>query len=435
MARIGAMMALLVLGAALALPTAQALNVDEAVKIAVDKNLSLQRTSWDLDAKKRQADNAWGVLVPTTSVSAGLSRANNGVTVLGVTSDPVWNLSASAGLSLSIPASVFATLDTVKLNYRSGQLTYELARRSLEKNVRLGFASLLLEKENLKLAQENIQRREKSLTDTQTKYKAGLAPDLDVLSAQVSLETLKPNYQNLQASYENDLGQLKLLLGLPIDKPLELAGSLSTPVEKTLNLASVAGVQSVSPDVRQAELSVEAARLGLTGEQAAAWLPTASLSWNTAPAVALKSGSGWSDSTGALSLQLEYSLESVFPWTASQEKLAEAEESVRSSRNLREETQAKSALNRQNYVRQIEQAVQSLQTQALNVQLAQKTYDLSLVAYDQGAKDLLSLQNTEGDLNQARYDLLSQRYALISTVLNLEYELDVPFGTVFGGNP
>ena len=300
--------------------------------------------------------------------------------------------------------------------------------------MRLAFASLLLEKENLKLAQENIQRREKSLTDTQTKYKAGLAPDLDVLSAQVSLETLKPNYQKLQASYENDLGQLKLLLGLPIDKPLELAGSLSTAVENSLNLASVAGVQSVSPDVRQAELSVEAAQLSLTGEQAAAWFPTASLSWNTAPAVALKSGSSWSDSTGALSLQLGYSLDSMFPWTASKEKLTEAEESVRSSRNLREETEAKSALNRQNYVRQIEQAVQSLQTQALNVQLAQKTYDLSLVAYDQGAKDLLSLQNTEGDLNQARYDLLSQRYALISTVLNLEYELDVPFGTVFGGN-
>ena len=435
MARKGAIKALLVLGAALAVPTAlAALNVDEAVKIAVEKNLSLQRTSWDLDAKKRQADNAWGVLVPSTSVSAGLSRANNGVTVLGATSDPVWNLSTSAGLSLSIPASVFATLDTVKLSYRSGQLTYELARRNLEKNVRLAFASLLLEKENLKLAQENIQRREKSLTDTQTKYKAGLAPDLDVLSAQVSLETLKPNYQKLQASYENDLGQLKLLLGLPIDKPLELAGSLSTAVENSLNLASVAGVQSVSPDVRQAELSVEAAQLSLTGEQAAAWFPTASLSWNTAPAVALKSGSSWSDSTGELSLQLGYSLDSMFPWTASKEKLTEAEESVRSSRNLREETEAKSALNRQNYVRQIEQAVQSLQTQALNVQLAQKTYDLSLVAYDQGAKDLLSLQNTEGDLNQARYDLLSQRYALISTVLNLEYELDVPFGTVFGGN-
>jgi len=408
------------------------LTADDAVKTAVEKNLSLQRSSWDLDAKKRQADNAWGVFLPSTSLGAGLSRGNEATGALGAKAEPSWLYSQSAGLSLSISPSIWASLDTVKLNYRSGQLTYDLARKSLEKNVRLAYASLLLERENLKLAEENIQRKEKNLADTRVKARAGLAPDLDVLSAQVSVETLKPSYQKLQAAFQNDLGQLKVLLGLPLDQPLELVGSLETAVEKTLDLSKLEK-GTVSPSERQAALNLEATKLSLESQQASSWLPTATLGWTYSPGVTLKDGAAWADS-GSLTLRLSYSLDSFLPWTTSSEKLTQAQESVRNAESLQQETKTNSALTRQNDLRQIQQAVQSLETQALNVALAQRTYDLNLEAYQKGAKDLVSLQNSGGDLNQARYDLLAQRYSLISTVLNLEYELDVPFGTLFGGN-
>jgi outer membrane protein TolC len=163
------------------------------------------------------------------------------------------------------------------------------------------------------------------------------------------------------------------------------------------------------------------------------WVPTLSVGWTTAPGVQLKEGATWTDTSGALSLRLSYSLDSFIPWTPGREKVIEAEESVETSRNQLEETRNTSALKRENAFRLIRQAVQSLETQGLNVQLAQKTYDLSQDAYNRGTKDLLALQNSQGDLNQARYDLLSQRYTLISTVLDLEYELDVPFGTLLGG--
>ncbi len=429
----GGWVLLLVAGALAPLGAQSVLTVDGAVKTAVEKNLSLQRSSWDLDAKKRQSDNAWGVFLPSTSLGAGLSKSNESTNALGAKVDPPWVYSQSAGVSLTLAPSVWANLETVKLNYRSGQLTYDLARKSLEKNVRLAYAALLLEKENLKLAEENIQRKEKSLADTKLKFQSGLAPDLDVLSAQVSLETLKPSYQKLQASFQNDLGQLKVLLGLPLDQALVLEGSLETAVEKTLDLSKVR-TDTVSPSERQAALNIEATKYSLAAQQASSWLPTATLGWTYSPAISLQDGAKWADS-GALTLRLSYSLDSFIPWTTSKEKLTEAEESVRSAESQLQETRTNSALTRQNDLRQIQQAIQSLQTQALNVELAQKTYDLSLEAYKRGTKDLLSLQNTEGDLNQARYDLLAQRYSLISTVLNLEYELDVPFGTLFGGKP
>jgi outer membrane protein TolC len=113
--------------------------------------------------------------------------------------------------------------------------------------------------------------------------------------------------------------------------------------------------------------------------------------------------------------------------------VATAEDTVKTSRSELDETKTNSALTRENDVRLIKQAVESLATQRLNLALAQKTYDLTRDAYQRGTKDLLTLQNSEGDLNQAHYDLLSQRYSLISAVIDLEYELNLPFGTLWGG--
>jgi outer membrane protein TolC len=425
-----------VLGAVLAAPVGAqtVLSADDAVKTALEHNLSLQRTSWDLDAKRRQLDNAWGVFVPSTSLSTGVSRSNTATDLLGNAVTPSWASSMSASVSLSVNPSVFADLKTVALNYRSGQLTYTLAKRTLEKNVRQVYYNLLLEQENLKLAQANIALKQKSLDDTTTKYKNGLAPQLDVFSAQVALAQLKPQYDSFETTFLNDLGQLKVYLGLPLSQDIALQGSLDQAVESSIDLTPAQG-STESPDVQTARLQLEADRLSLQSTQEGAWFPTLTMSYSTVPTLSNPYGAGyaWADSQGALSLQLSYSLDSLLPWTTSREKLNQAEDAIRSANSVLDETKINSELTRTNAVRKIRQAVRSLETQTLNVELAQKTYDQSVDAYQKGTKDLLTLQGSEADLNQAKYDLLSQRYTLISTLLDLEYELDVPFGTLLGG--
>jgi outer membrane protein TolC len=413
---------------------AEPLTLDGAVKLALEKNLSLQRSAIDLLGKKRTSDNAWGLLVPSTSFSTGVARPNNAYGVTGASVDPTWSQTATAGVSLTLPASLFTNLAQAQLAYQSGSLTYDTARRSLEKNVRLAFGSLLLEEENLTLSEQNVARKQTAYNDTQTKYKSGLASDLDVLSAQVALETLKPSLQRLRATYLNDLGQFKVLLGIPTSQDVSLSGSLDEEIEKNLQIDAAQGTTE-SPSVRAAQLSLRSAELGLDSTRLSSWLPTTSLSWTTQPARSLTSGSKWTDSTGALSLTLSYSLDSFFWWTTKSTDVASAEDTVKTSRSELDETRTNSALTRENDVRLIKQAVESLATQRLNLALAQKTYDLTRDAYQRGTKDLLTLQNSEGDLNQAHFDLLSQRYTLISAVIDLEYELNLPFGTLWGGKP
>lgn len=423
-------------------------TVDEAVAAAVTNNLSLQRSAWDLEAKQRQSDKAWNVFLPSASVSGGLSRSNASTSSLtGATTDAFWSANGSLKFSLTLTGNVLVSLEAVALNYQSGLVSYELSKRALEKSVRLVFYSLLLEQENLKLTRDAIERSQKNFAKVQANYKAGLAPDFDVLSAQVAFESLKPQYQQLESSHLNNLGQLKVLLGIPLSDTFDLAGDLTSAFEKTVSVDT--DFSRVSPDVQRAQLAVDTTELTKRAQDLNSWIPALSLSWTTAPAnldlfrdwyngstpTRPKAKNEWQDG-GSLLLAASYSFDSLLPWSGAKENLLQAEDGIRKAQSQLQETKINSELTRQNLKRSIDQAVVSLSSLELNVQLAQKAYDLSQAAYNQGSKDLLAVQSAEGDLNSARYKVLAQRYTLLSNLLSLEYELNVPFGTLIKGvNP
>ena len=76
------------------------------------------------------------------------------------------------------------------------------------------------------------------------------------------------------------------------------------------------------------------------------------------------------------------------------------------------------------------QAQNQLESLKKNVDLAQKTYDMTLNAYNHGSKDLLTLQNSADSLLSAKINLMQQKYTLISAVLDLENTLGIPFGSL-----
>ena len=65
-----------------------------------------------------------------------------------------------------------------------------------------------------------------------------------------------------------------------------------------------------------------------------------------------------------------------------------------------------------------------------NIQIAQKAYDMALTSYNHGSSDLLTLQNASDSLLKSRLDRESHINKLISTVLDFEYTLGIPFGSL-----
>jgi outer membrane protein TolC len=74
--------------------------------------------------------------------------------------------------------------------------------------------------------------------------------------------------------------------------------------------------------------------------------------------------------------------------------------------------------------------LESLEATKLNVELAESTYEMIADAYRRGAADFQRLRGAGDSLEMAKNRLLQEQFNLISALLDLERELNIPFGTL-----
>ncbi|MCL2600234.1 MAG: TolC family protein, partial [Treponema sp.] len=67
------------------------------------------------------------------------------------------------------------------------------------------------------------------------------------------------------------------------------------------------------------------------------------------------------------------------------------------------------------------------------VALAERSFALTEQAYASGLVDLFQVQNAEMSLRQARVQLYEQQFNYLNGLLDLEYALGVPFGSLASG--
>jgi outer membrane protein len=107
-----------------------------------------------------------------------------------------------------------------------------------------------------------------------------------------------------------------------------------------------------------------------------------------------------------------------------------AGESIATLESQLAETRTGAEITARSLARKIEQSRVSVKALKLSVTLAERSYNLTEEAYRFGTKDVLNVQNASDSLQSARMQVLSETYTLISAVLDLEYVLGVPFGTL-----
>jgi outer membrane protein len=163
-------------------PSVKSLTIDDAVKTAIAQNITIKQNQITVDADKRLKDHSWNSISPSLSVGAGISKPND---TSSLTYD--WSAYTKASVSISFSPSLFTSIKKASLNYEQGLITYEQASRSVELSVRSAFYGLLYEQENLALQERNLATAKQQYETNQSKYNAGRIPQLDVLTAQVTL--------------------------------------------------------------------------------------------------------------------------------------------------------------------------------------------------------------------------------------------------------
>ncbi len=425
------------------------LTVEDAVLYALGNSSTLKNASIDLGIKQRAKDVNWNVFVPTVTLGGGFSRSTEVTDTAGAIlsqipgfsyqpKDPAeadhWSVAASVSVSLNFSLALIDGLKLARMNYEAGLITWEQVKKQTERDVQRMFYSILLMQENLKLMQENLETAQQRAVQAQANFRNGLVPELTVLQAQVTYENMKPSILELEQNVQQQIQMFGFLLGFPYGTDIVLSGQID-PVFVELDADELVGrylgtrldIVSLQRNIRLMETQLSASKLQT-------YTPALSLGYTYAPVLTSpineswfgKASGGrdrWTD-TGKFSITLAFNVTNVLPFSSAVQAIKDTEANiVKMKLNLVTLVQ-NSEMEIQTLVDKLNKSKTSIDASQLNIDLAQRAYDLTVVAFRNGTKELLDVRDAETQLNQAKLALMQEKFNYVSGLLDLEYALN-----------
>lgn len=145
-----------------------------------------------------------------------------------------YNISVSQPLYTS--GKVRTALQLASLEAEGVGVDRDRAEQDIRLQVVRAFYTLLLSQGRLKVAQESVREREKSLEIVRVRFAGGVATEVDVLRSQVSLANAQPELIRAESGVRQARTVLNNLLVRPLNFPTEAMGELAFKPEPPLSL-------------------------------------------------------------------------------------------------------------------------------------------------------------------------------------------------------
>ena len=139
-----------------------------------------------------------------------------------------WN-TWSAGLSAAMPLVNAQLWKSLKISGMDVELAVEKARASrldMVTQVKSAYFSTLFAKEAFEVYKQVYENAVQNLAETQKKYDAQKASDMELLRAKTTVANAVPNVYNAEGSVILALWQLKAVLGVDLDMNIDVDGKL-----------------------------------------------------------------------------------------------------------------------------------------------------------------------------------------------------------------
>ena len=405
------------------------LTVDKAVELALQNNITIKQSKMDLDMLELRDSFSWNGISPSLSLSGGVNGSKPGTFDTFADSDPTVSWSASGSVSLNFTPALATTIKSAKLAYESGQMSYENTRRSIELSVRKTFYSLLYFNENLELQHRSLETARQTYESNLSKFNQGRLSEMNLLTSQYNYESKIPAVTNLHTTYENNLDNFKIILGLDLNDEIELTGSLVELAAAELNNKLLDVNIEELPSIKLLLKNIESSENSLMATRFSAYGPSLSLSGSAGTNGGIKPSSDPRVSV-SYSATVRIPLDGYLPWSNGSVSVQAQKESLEKLKQNLEQTKKTTEISIRNSYNAIKQAKAQLAVYEKNMELMQKTYDMTRASYNAGSTDFLTLQKAEDNLYQAKYNVENQRYSIISAVLDLENTLGIEFGSL-----
>ena len=339
----------------------------------------------------------------------------------------------SAGLSASMPLVNVQLWESLGLSGDQVELAVEQARESrlgMVTSVKQAFYAVLLAKASYDVYNAVYENALENYKLTEMRYNAQKASELDFTRAKSSLAAAIPNVFNAENAIELALWQLKAVIGLDLDRPIDVVGSLEELSEQMFRdlvegeNASLEG----NTQLRQLEQQLDMLHRQIKMQQYA-YIPTLSLAF--------------AFSYSAMAEDLDFSNYRWTPYSYIGLQLSipifsggQRYHQIKQTRVQADELEYQRTYAERQIRISIRQSLSTMDTAMKTyeaakdaLESAEKAYEIAAMSYKVGRSTLTDLNNTELVLTQTRLQTVQAVYNFVIAKATLEQTLGYDFST------
>ena len=341
-----------------------------------------------------------------------------------------WN-TWSAGVSASMPLVNAQLWQSLKISDMDVELAVEKARSSkleMVKQVKQAYFACLLAKEAFGVYKSVYENALANLEQTQRKYNAQKASELDLARAKTSLANAIPNVFDAENSVVLSLWQLKAVMGVDLSEEIDVDGTLLDYDDELLEVSVCMEQPDLSGNSSLRQLDIQAQQLAASIKaQEYASLPSIALSFSysmNAMTNDFKFNTyRWSPhSYVGLSLQVPIFAGGKRANAVRQARVQADELAVQT-----QETERQLRIAIRQCLNTMDTAVKSYSSALSAVESAGKAYDLASKSYSVGKNTLTDLNDAQLALTQARLTSSQAVYNYLVAKANLESHIGADF--------
>ena len=256
-------------GTGLAESLQEPLTLEESIKIALERSLTLHSAIIGIEGSEFRRKEAITNFLPLWTGQYDYTRYNTPVTVgstqaavpLGaISSRDVYNFNTNLGQPLYTGGLNLANYRFAKLGVDLSKASVETAKRDIVLQVRVGYFIILRAEKFLTVAQQQVKQFEAQLEVTKAFFDVGIVPKNDVLQAEVNLANARQSLIRAENDVATAKASFNILLRREINTPLEVVDILAY---KPFPLGFEAALEEAlrqRPEAKAAQLNIDQAK-------------------------------------------------------------------------------------------------------------------------------------------------------------------------------
>lgn len=188
------------------------LTMDQAILMAQKYRWELVEADYGVKAAQANLRSAKAGYMPTVSVNGNYGW--NEAAISGFDKDK-WSVGGTLSWSLWDGGSTQAKVKKADAALKEAQESLLKARETVELNVRQAYLDVLSYKEQIRATEASVAQAEEAYKIATVRYSSGVGINLDVLDAELQLNTAKKNYITALYNYNIGLATLERAMGIP----------------------------------------------------------------------------------------------------------------------------------------------------------------------------------------------------------------------------